>query len=155
MQAILNFSMSVLAARMTRVIVAYGLDPVFGYLHDGRKPGRLSLVWDRVELHRTKLVKALFGFVDGRAFRKNDFRMIDKGIVRLAPGIMNEVAKLTLKTISLKDMMKTVEWMIRQIGKACPDPVEEAEGANTITPAPARPHSHTRRAAFTLSRPRP
>jgi CRISPR/Cas system-associated endonuclease Cas1 len=101
---------------MTRVIVAHGLDPVFGFLHNGRKPGRLSLVWDCIELHRPKLVGETFRYAE-RIFRKNDFRMIDGGIVRLAPTIMKDVAALTIKVVSLKDMIKTVGWMAAQIRK--------------------------------------
>jgi hypothetical protein len=41
--------------------------------------------------------------------------MIDGGIVRLTPPIMKEIAALTIKTVSLKDMIKTVEWMTGQI----------------------------------------
>ena len=57
MQALHNYAVGIAAARMTRVVVAKGLDPCFGFLHDGRKPGRLSLVWDCVELHRPELWK--------------------------------------------------------------------------------------------------
>lgn len=118
MQALLNFNVGVLAARMARVIVAHGLDPAFGFLHDGRKPGRLSLVWDAVELHRPKLVQETFRYAGAKVFRKNDFRMIDGGIVRLAPSTMKDAAALTLKTVSLKDMVKTVEWLAGQIRKS-------------------------------------
>jgi CRISPR/Cas system-associated endonuclease Cas1 len=116
MQALLNFNTGILAARMTRVIAAHGLDPVFGFLHDGRKPGRLSLVWDCVERHRPKLVRETFKYAS-RMFRKNDFRMIDYGVVRLAPHIAKDAAALTIKTVTLKDMVKTVRWMIREIRK--------------------------------------
>jgi len=72
------------------------------------------LVWDCVEMHRPELVKAVFEYAE-RTFRKNDFRLIEGGIVRLAPAIMKEVAELTIKTVTLKDMIKTVEWMARQM----------------------------------------
>jgi CRISPR/Cas system-associated endonuclease Cas1 len=117
MQAMLNYAIGVLAGRMTRVVTAYGLDPVFGFLHDGRKPGRLSLVWDCVELHRPKLVGAVFEFAGRRVFRKSEFRTVEGGVVRLAPGMMGEVAELAIKTVTLKDMIKTVEWVTRQIRK--------------------------------------
>lgn len=107
MQAMLNFR-GVLAARMRRVIAAHGLDPAFGFLHDGKKPGRLSLVWDCVELHRPKLVTAVFGFA--ARWVQRSFRLIDEGIVRLAPAIMKEVAAVTIGAIPLKDMIRTVEW---------------------------------------------
>ena len=65
-------------------------------------------------MHRPELVKAVFEYAE-RTFRKNDFRLIEGGIVRLAPAIMKEVAELTIKTVTLKDMIKTVEWMARQM----------------------------------------
>ena len=117
MQALHNFAVGIAAARITRVVVARGMDPCFGFLHDGRKPGRLSLVWDCVELHRPELVRVVFGFAEGRAFQKSDFRLIDGGVVRLAPPIMKEVATLAIGAIPLKDMVKTVEWMAKQIRK--------------------------------------
>jgi hypothetical protein len=43
--------------------------------------------------------------------------MIDEGIVRLAPHIMEEIAALAIKAVSLKDMIKTVGWMIGHIRK--------------------------------------
>jgi hypothetical protein len=73
MQAMLNYVIGVLAGRMTRVVIAKGLDAGFGFLHDGRKPGRLSLVWDAVEPHRPGLVRAVFRHAEGRAFKRYDF----------------------------------------------------------------------------------
>lgn len=115
LQALINFNVSVIAARLSRVVVAYGLDPAFGFLHDGRKPGRLSLIWDAVELHRPKLVRETFRWAGNKVFRKGDFRLIDEGVVRLAPATMKDAAELTLGVVPLKDMIKTVEWLIRQI----------------------------------------
>ena len=52
LQALHNFAVSITAARLTRVIAARGLDPCFGFLHDGKKPGRYSLAWDAIEVLR-------------------------------------------------------------------------------------------------------
>ena len=60
MQAMLNFATAIVTARLMRAIIARGMDASFGFLHDGRKPGRLSLVWDAVEPHRPKLVRTVF-----------------------------------------------------------------------------------------------
>ena len=68
------------------------------------------MVWDCVELHRPKLVSETFEYAAA-----NDFRMIDGGVARLAPAVMKEVAALAITTVLLKDMIKTVEWMTRQI----------------------------------------
>jgi hypothetical protein len=56
LQAMLNAA----SARLTRPVLARGLDPAFGFLHNGRKPGRLSLVWDCVEPLRPELVRVMF-----------------------------------------------------------------------------------------------
>src|SRR4030088_2408432 len=68
MQAMLNFATAIVTARLTRAIIAAGLDPCFGFLHGGRKPGRLSLVWDAIEPLRPKVVRAVFGYVSGHEF---------------------------------------------------------------------------------------
>jgi CRISPR/Cas system-associated endonuclease Cas1 len=73
MQALLNFSVAIVTARLTRAIVAWGLDPCFGFLHDGRKPGRLSWVWDAIEPLRPMVVRAVFGYVATHEFERRDF----------------------------------------------------------------------------------
>ena len=88
-------------------------------LHSGssirKKAGPVEFGLGLRQLHRPKLVSETFEYAAARVFRKNDFRMIDGGIVRLTPPIMKEIAALTIKTVSLKDMIKTVEWMTGQI----------------------------------------
>src|ERR1700704_2023037 len=89
-QAMLNFSTAITTARLTRAIIAMGLDPCFGFLHDGRKPGRLSLVWDCIEPLRPKLVKAVFKYAGTHEFERRDFSVLVHKItlertVRLAP----------------------------------------------------------------------
>ncbi|TPV99311.1 MAG: CRISPR-associated endonuclease Cas1 [Beijerinckiaceae bacterium] len=111
MQAMLNYAIGVLAGRMTRVVVAKGLDAGFGFLHDGRKPGRLSLVWDAVEPHRPGLVRAVFRHAEGRAFKRYDFGIFANDGVGLLSPLAREVAELTVRTITLRDMVKTVDWI--------------------------------------------
>jgi hypothetical protein len=53
-------ALGVAAQGRPRVVIAKGFDAAFGFLHDGRKPGRLSLVWDCVEPLRPG-VSAVFG----------------------------------------------------------------------------------------------
>jgi hypothetical protein len=62
---------------------------------------------------RPKLVCRLFDYAAGHTFRKNDFRLIIGGTVRLAPHVAKEVAALTIKTVTLTDMVKTAKWMVR------------------------------------------
>jgi CRISPR/Cas system-associated endonuclease Cas1 len=100
---------------MTRVVIARGLDPCFGFLHDGRKPGRLSLVWDCVEVFRPGLVTAVFGLADGRTFKKSEFGVFSKETIGLLPPLAREVAEVSVKVTPLREMVKMVDWVIRII----------------------------------------
>lgn len=113
MQAMLNYAVGVLAARMTRVVLARGLDASFGFLHDGRKPGRLSLVWDCVEVFRPRLVQAVFGLAERRAFKKRDFGVFSKETIGLLPPLAREVAEVSIAVTPLREMVKTVDWLAR------------------------------------------
>jgi hypothetical protein len=73
MQAMPNFATAIVTARLARAILARGLDPCFWFLHDGRKPGRMSLVWDAVEPLRPRIVHAAFGYAGTHEFEKRDF----------------------------------------------------------------------------------
>jgi CRISPR/Cas system-associated endonuclease Cas1 len=117
MQAMLNYAIGIATARMTRVVIAKGLDPCFGFLHDGKKPGRLSLVWDCVEPLRPELVRAMFGFAAERAFQKNDFAVFEGGIVRLSTKLAQEVAENVIKKISLIKYMEMVRMVERELRK--------------------------------------
>jgi CRISPR/Cas system-associated endonuclease Cas1 len=89
---------------MTRVVIVRGLDAGFGFLHDGRKPGRLSLVWDCIEPLRPELVRAVFGYASGRVFHKDDFAVFEGGVVRLKGEMIKEVAGLTLKAAPIQEV---------------------------------------------------
>jgi CRISPR/Cas system-associated endonuclease Cas1 len=115
MQAMLNYGIGVLAGRMTRVVIARGLDAGFGFLHDGRKPGRLSLVWDAVEPMRPKLVKTVFGYAGERVFKKAEFGVFEGGIVRLSAQVAREVAGVVIRRFPLKDYIETVKAMERML----------------------------------------
>jgi CRISPR-associated endonuclease Cas1 len=114
MQAMLNFSTAITTARLTRAIVAMGLDPCFGFLHDGRKPGRLSLVWDAIEPLRPKLVKAVFKYAGTHEFERRDFLVLVHKItlertVRLAPELTKEIAT---EAVSVSECIKTVRGLV-------------------------------------------
>ena len=82
LQAMHNFAVAIVVARLTRVICARGLDPCFGFLHDGKKPGRYSLAWDAVEVLRPGIAEAVFDYARGRVFKRADFAQQD-GVVRI------------------------------------------------------------------------
>ena len=117
-QAMLNFATAIVTARLTRVILAKGLDPCFGFLHDGRKPGRLSLVWDAIEPLRPKLVRSVFGYVETHEFEKKDFlvfvhKITGERTVRLAPPLAKEIAALAIRTVGVRECVKTVDWLAK------------------------------------------
>src|ERR1700730_9866255 len=111
LQALHNYAVGIAAARMTRVVIVRGLDAGFGFLRDGRKPGRLSLVWDAIEPLRPELVRAVFEFAGTRMFRKDDFTVVEGGVVRLKGDIIREVARVALKAASIRECMKVVRWI--------------------------------------------
>jgi CRISPR/Cas system-associated endonuclease Cas1 len=67
LQALHNFAVSISAARLVRIITARGYDPCFGFLHDGKKPGRYSFAWDAIETLRPALATAIFEYAAARA----------------------------------------------------------------------------------------
>jgi CRISPR/Cas system-associated endonuclease Cas1 len=78
------------------------LDVGFGFLHDGRKTGTLSLVWDCIEPLRPDFVREVFEFAAGRVFHKDDFAVFEGGIVRLKGQIIREIATLALATAPIR-----------------------------------------------------
>ena len=109
MQPMLNYAIGVLTGRMTRVVIARGMDASFGFLHDGRKPGRLSLVWDCVEPLRPELVRTVFGFASMRTFKKSDFAVIAGGVVRLTGDMAREIAGVVIGKFPIKRYMDAVK----------------------------------------------
>src|SRR5580704_3434764 len=113
-----NYAIGIVTARMTRVVIAMGLDPCFGFLHDGRKPGRLSLVWDCVEPLRPRLVRAVFEYASEHEFERRDFLVFVHKItfertVRLAPPLAKEIVEVAVKAVSVRECVKTVKWLVR------------------------------------------
>jgi hypothetical protein len=49
--------------------------------------------------------------VAGVAFKRYDFGIFANDGVGLLPPLAKEIAELTVKTVTLKDMIKTVDWI--------------------------------------------
>jgi CRISPR/Cas system-associated endonuclease Cas1 len=113
MQSAHNYAIGVLAARMARAVIAKGLDPCVGFFHDGRTPGRLSLVWDLVERFRPPLADAVFQYADRQVFRRDDFTVTAGGVIRVSAELARDIALLTIKTVSLRRMVQAVDWLAR------------------------------------------
>jgi CRISPR/Cas system-associated endonuclease Cas1 len=114
LQALQNFAVGIVVARITRVIVARGLDPCFGFLHDGRKPGRYSLSWDAIETCRPALAMAIFEYAGAREFERGEFAQ-QSGVVRLMTGTARECAEVACETIPLAMMVREVKRMERML----------------------------------------
>jgi CRISPR-associated endonuclease Cas1 len=114
LQALHNFAVGIAVARITRVIAVRGLDPCFGFLHDGRKPGRYSLTWDAVEVFRPVLAEAVFAYAGVRKFDRADFATQD-GVVRLSSWIARECADMACKTASPAMLVKEVRRIERML----------------------------------------
>ncbi len=108
LQALHNFTIGIVVARLTRVIAVHGLDCCYGFLHNGRKPGRLSLAWDAIEVFRPVLTTAVFDYSKGKVFERADFATQD-GVVRLSSWIAKECANLACHTVPLAMMTREVK----------------------------------------------
>jgi CRISPR-associated protein Cas1 len=103
----LNYGYGVALNQMTRAVIGAGLDPCHGLLHSP-KPGRVSLAYDALELHRAAITRSVFDFAAKRAFRAKDFEADNHGVVRLNGPIAREVAALALRAAPLSDCVKVV-----------------------------------------------
>jgi CRISPR-associated protein Cas1 len=104
----LNYAYTVALGQCTRAIIGMGLDPCMGFLHSP-KPGRLSLSYDVLELHRARLTQAVFEHVAGQIFKRADFELSVAGVVSLSPHVARSVAALALKEIIIKDYVGGVK----------------------------------------------
>jgi hypothetical protein len=114
LQALHNFAVSITTARLVRVIAARHLDPCFGFLHDGRKPGRYSLGLDAVEVLRPELAEAVFRYAGEREFERAEF-MSQGGVVRLSSHIAKECAGMVLKAMPINRLVEAVKKIERML----------------------------------------
>jgi CRISPR-associated protein Cas1 len=110
--AILNYAFAVALGQCTRAVIGAGLDACHGFLHVPRQ-GRLSLSYDVLEFHRTTITEAVFGFAGKRVFKRDDFELDARGVVRLGGPIAREIAGLALKTAPVAETTKSVQRVIR------------------------------------------
>jgi CRISP-associated protein Cas1 len=108
--AMLNYAFTVALGQVTRACVGVGLDSMFGYPHSP-KPGRPSLSYDVLELHRAAITEAIFGLSAKHAFAREDFETDRYGVVRLSGPVAREIAAQTLKTAPMAECVKSVRKM--------------------------------------------
>lgn len=103
--AALNYAYTVALGQCTRAIIGQGLDPCIGFLHSP-KPGRLSPSYDVLELLRANLAEAVFAVIPKQTFRRADFEIDARGIVRLSAPLAREVATLALRVAPMSECVK-------------------------------------------------
>jgi len=109
--AILNYAYAVILGRITRAIIGKGLDPCFGFLHDSRKQGRVSLSYDVLEFHRPGLTRAIFEWASARTFVRSDFGDFD-GVIRLEAKLARDVAAFAIKMVPVKTIVESIDDLI-------------------------------------------
>lgn len=82
--AMLNYAYACLEGKVRQSLVKVGVDLSCAFLH-ADKPGRDSLVYDLIELYRSKVDGLLLDLVRKTTFKRGDFIPVSDGSVRLSP----------------------------------------------------------------------
>jgi len=109
----LNYGYAIVLAQIIRALIARGLDPAFGFLHDD-KPGRASLAYDVLELLRADVDRVVFEFIAMRTFVRADF-VEDHERVRLGPDVARGVAVAISHELPFATALKVAFKVERQI----------------------------------------
>jgi CRISPR-associated protein Cas1 len=114
--ALLNWSYSVVAGRLSAELMARGACLAIGYLH-GDQPGRYSLAYDALELLRPLTDEKVFQFVAESRFRRGDFLVAPsgkyKGEVRVSQELLKAFAPAVF--ISNDDISRAADWIVEVI----------------------------------------
>jgi CRISPR-associated protein Cas1 len=92
--AILNYAYSVVAAQVTRTLIASGFDSTAGFLHADAQ-GRHSLTYDVLELLRADIDAAILPWAAKTIWKRADFPVTPSGVVRLQPTLAALVVQCT------------------------------------------------------------
>jgi CRISPR-associated protein Cas1 len=106
--AILNYAYSIVAAQVTRALLASGFDSAAGFLH-ADAGGRHSLTYDLLELLRPDIDKAILPWIASQTWKRPDFPVTPEGIVRLQPTLAAVVAQRAMREQRVVDA--AVEWL--------------------------------------------
>ncbi len=82
--ALLNYAYACLESKVRQALVKQGFDLACAFLH-ADKLGRDSLVYDLIELYRSKIDALVLDFVGHTTFKKGDLIPVSDGSVRLSP----------------------------------------------------------------------
>jgi hypothetical protein len=73
------------------------------------------LLWDCVEPLRPELVRTVFGFAKGRAFKKADFAVTTAGVARLTGKLAGEIAELVIGKFPVTRYMEAMNIIERKL----------------------------------------
>jgi CRISPR-associated protein Cas1 len=106
--ALLNYGYAVVESQIRSSLTQNGLDLSCGFLH-ADKTGRDSLVYDIIELFRSKVDSRVLKLVQKTTFRQSDFMRVKDGSIRLVP----QLAKYTALTcvIDQKEVDSAIAWL--------------------------------------------
>jgi CRISP-associated protein Cas1 len=114
--AMLNYAYTVLESRVRSEIVAYGYDPMIGYLHSYDKE-RAALVFDLMEPLRPVVDHAVLDFVHAETFDPADFTLRGDGVCRLNPELTRVLIRLLERRPFSINLLLQRSFKLPQIGK--------------------------------------
>lgn len=106
--AILNYAYSVVAAQLTRSLIAFGFDSTAGFLHADAQ-GRHSLTYDALELVRADIDARILTWVASHTWKRSDFPVTPEGVVRLQPTLAAFVAQRAI--LGQAEIDVVMEWL--------------------------------------------
>ncbi len=112
--AMLNYSGSIIVAQCARAASGLGFDPAFGILHSAR-PGMHALAWDIFELLRVRLESSVFAFISAHTFEQSEFKIIfePKPHIKFTLPLASDLAAHVLKRVPFASVVKTCRTVAR------------------------------------------
>jgi CRISPR/Cas system-associated endonuclease Cas1 len=105
--AMLNYSGSIIVAQCARASAGLGLDPAFGILHSAR-PGMNALAWDIFELSRVRLESSVFAFIASHTFEQSEFKTVfdPKPHIKFTSPLARDLSAYILKRVPFPAVVK-------------------------------------------------
>ena len=106
--ALTNYAYAMLESKVRIALVKQGFDLSCSFLHSD-KQGRDSLVFDLIELYRSKIDVLVLSFIEKNTFKRGDFLPVNDGSVRLSQGLAKYIALSC--TLSQSDIDEGAKWL--------------------------------------------
>ncbi|SFM87080.1 CRISPR-associated endonuclease Cas1 [Nitrosomonas communis] len=113
--SILNYAYAILAGQVERALQIAGLDVAVGSLHT-EQDGRASLVFDLMEPLRPVVDQAIFSWVTAQRWRRADFVVDRKGVIRVHPQLGRAVVmKALLPEAVIREEINVYVGLLKQL----------------------------------------